>query len=479
MKRTLKWVGLAFIGLLCVFAFNTIRYTAPELAVTEISVPDVDANVVAQKLSKAIQFKTIAHPFGSPDRQIPFQEFVDWLEVAFPNANKAMDRTIVGGFTPLYLWEGQDKSQRPILISGHYDVVPVVGEWSRDPWAGEISDGKVWGRGALDMKGSVVSFMQAIDQLAASGFRPQRSIYVAVTQDEEIGGAGGAASVVTYFEENAIDVAWSLDEGSFVLRDIITSIDKDIASINVAEKGYMTVKIIAKAEGGHSSLPQRDTAVSNLARAITQLQDEPIDGGLTDVSFNFFDSLGPHMGLAQRTLFANSWFFKPLLENVLSGKNTTDAMLRTTKAPTMLTGSRAENVLPQAASVLVNFRLHPRDNEQAILDHIDDQIDQDGIEVEVIRMRSPSPVAAHTNDAFKHLSSAVRQVFGDVIVVPGLTIAGTDSAIYSKVVENSYRFLPYVFTGDDIALLHGKDEHISIENLGRAAQYYMVLISGL
>jgi carboxypeptidase PM20D1 len=479
MKRILKWAGLGLVGLLCGIVFNTIRYTPPDVPIVDISVPEVDADVVAQKLSEAIQFRTISHPFGEPERPAAFQDFIDWLVVAFPNASEATERTIVGGFTPLYLWKGSDSSQRPILISGHYDVVPIEGEWSRDPWAGEISESYVWGRGALDMKGSVVSYMEAIDQLAASGFQPQRDIYIAITQDEEIGGAGGAASVITYFEENQIDIDWSLDEGSFVLRDIIASIDSDIASINVAEKGYMTVQITATGMGGHSSLPHRDTAVSNLANAIVQLQDAPVPGGLTDVSESFFDTLGPHMGLAERVLFANAWLFRPVLESVLSGTNTTDAMLRTTKAPTMLEGSEAENILPQAASVFVNFRLHPRDNEQTVLGHIANQIHQDHVDVDVLSVRAASAVSAHNNDAFERLSLTARAVFGDVVVVPGLTIAGTDSARYSTYAENSYRFLPFVFTGEDIALLHGKDERISIENLGLAVQYYMVLLRGL
>ncbi len=479
MKRILKLVGLAFIGLLCIIGFNTVRYKPNNTQRVDITVPDVNAEIVAQKLSTAIQFKTISHPFGEPGRPAAYQEFIDWLEIAFPNASRAMDQTIVGGFTPLYHWKGTDSTQSPILISGHYDVVPIEGDWSRDPWAGEISDGYVWGRGALDMKGSVVSYMHAIDLLVASGFQPQRDIYVAITQDEEIGGAGGAAAVISYFQDNQIEIDWSLDEGSFVLSDIISSIDADIASINVAEKGYMTVRITARGQGGHSSLPHRDTAVSNLAKAIVQLQEEPVAGGLTDVSASFFDTLGPHMGLAERVLFANTWLFKPILERVLSAQNTTDAMLRTTKAPTMLEGSEAENVLPQEASVFVNFRLHPRDNEQTVLNHIKSQIHQDHIDIEVLDVSGASSVSAHTNDAFERLSASAQAVFGDVVVVPGLTIGGTDSGRYSKYAKNSYRFMPIVFKADDIALLHGKDERISIENLRKAVQYYMVLLRGL
>ncbi|WP_438955780.1 M20/M25/M40 family metallo-hydrolase [Cognatiyoonia sp.] len=95
-----------------------------------------------------------------------------WLATTFPNATIALDQTLVGGHTPLYHWQGQDPSAEAILISGHYDVVPIEGDWSRYPWAGEISDGFVWGRGVLDMKGGVVSLMEAVDRLAANGFQP-------------------------------------------------------------------------------------------------------------------------------------------------------------------------------------------------------------------------------------------------------------------------------------------------------------------
>lgn len=479
IKRILKWGGFGLLALICILAFNTWRYTPATVTQTSVDLPTVDANAVAEKLSQAIQIKTISHPFGAPDRPQAYDDFIAWLATAFPNATNALDQMLVGGHTPLYHWKGQDPSAEAILISGHYDVVPIEGDWSRDPWAGEISDGFVWGRGALDMKGGVVSLMEAVDRLAATGFQPQRSIYIALTQDEEIGGAGGAQSVVAYFEENGIDIGWSLDEGSFVLRDVISAIDTDIASINVAEKGYMTVKITTQGLGGHSSLPHRQTAVSKLATAITELQADPVPGGLTDVSAEFFDELGRHMGLTERVLFANTWLFAPLIESSLSRANTTDAMLRTTKAPTMLEGAEAENILPQEASVFINFRLHPRDDKATVLAHIDSKISDTHIDVDVLNARSASPVASHENDAFAHLATTARQVFGDVVVVPGLTIAGTDSSHYSQYAKNSYRFLPFVFTNDDIALLHGKDERISVENLGKAVQYYELLIQGL
>ena len=479
MRKVWKWLGLGFLVLVGVLAFNTIRYTPPVLETAEVELPTVDGMDVAQKVSQAIQFKTISHPLGEAGRPADYQEFLDWVEASFPNFVSVTRKDIVSGFTPIYKWEGSDPNALPVLISGHYDVVPVAAEWSVDPWAGEISDGFVWGRGALDMKSVAVSFLEAMDRLAADGFEPQRDVYITLTQDEEIGGLGGAQAVVEYFKSQNIPLDWTLDEGTFIIRDVISSVDKDIALIHVAEKGYMTVDIVAESEGGHSSLPQRETAVFSLAQALNDLQDAPIDGGLTGITRDFFDDLGRHMGLAERVLFANAWLFKPVIEVVLSGANTTDAMLRTTTAPTMLNGSQTENVLPQEAVATVNFRLHPRDDEAAVLAHLNDAIDTDGIKVEVKTSSPASPVSAHDNEAFGILAGATSAVFGDIAIVPSLMIAGSDSRYYSQYAGDSYRFQPFIVEADDLPRVHGKDERVSIDNLQKAVQYYMLVFGEL
>ncbi|MEO0344357.1 MAG: M20/M25/M40 family metallo-hydrolase [Pseudomonadota bacterium] len=479
MRKVWKWLGLGVLGLVGIIAFNTVRYKPPVLVTADVTLPTVDGMEVATKLSEAIQFKTISHPLGEPNRPSDYQEFLDWLDIAFPNFIGATSVDYVSGFTPIFKWQGTDPGLDGVLISGHYDVVPIESEWSVDPWAGEISDGFVWGRGTLDMKGVAISFLEALDRLAVEGFEPKRDIYVTLTQDEEIGGLGGAQAVVEYFRTNNISLDWSLDEGSFVLRNIVSTVPKDIAAINVAEKGYMTVEITARSEGGHSSLPQRETAVFNLAEALHNLHDAPIDGGLTGLTADFFDDLGRHMGLAERVLFANSWLFKPVIEMVLSRANTTDAMLRTTTAPTMLDGSNAENVLPQRATATVNFRLHPRDTAQTVLDHLNGTIDVEGIEYNVLTSSPASPVSAHDNEAFDLLANATAAVFGDVAIVPGLMVAGSDSRYYSQYTTDSYRFAPFIFTDEDLPRVHGKDERVSIDNLQKAVQYYILVFGAL
>ncbi len=481
-----KWV-LRITGVLLVLIIvqtvNTVRYQPDAANVAQIARPVVDEANLVRHVTEAVQFQTISTTGEMGQRGAAFQGFVDWLVQSYPKANAAMTRRMIGGFTPLYRWQGADAALAPVLLTAHYDVVPVVnaGAWDQAAFSGAVVDGYVWGRGTLDDKGALVSMMEAVEALAGAGYVPPRTVYFSFGHDEEIGGTQGAGNVAAYLKEQGIQLAWSLDEGSMVLKDIIGGLDKPVASINVAEKGYVNIDIIAHAEGGHSSLPPRTTAVSTLAKGLSNLQSGPVPGGLTGVSKDFFDKLGPNFPLVQRVLFANQWFYRPILEMVLSKSPPTDAMLRSTKAPTMLIGSPKENVLPQQAIATVNYRIHPRDSIEGLLQHTKDMVDNDAIEVKLHDAwgAEPSPVSSAENAAYSALETTFRQVFGDIIVVPGLTVAATDTRHYGTVADDSYRINPFVFLGTDIARLHGVNERISVENLVRAVQFYTVLIGNM
>ena len=296
-----------------------------------------------------------------------------------------------------------------------------------------------WGRGTLDDKGAIIAMMHAVEKLAEKGFTPKRTIYFSFGHDEEIGGRRGAGAVVQHLSDAGVQLEWTLDEGSMVLRDVVPGLNSDMASINVAEKGYLTLDITTKSVGGHASLPPRDTAVSDLAHALATLQENPVDGGLTGVSKDFFNAIGPNFALGQRIVFANQWLFKPLLENILSKSSSTDAMLRTSMAPTMLTGSQTENVLAQEATATINFRLHPRDTVQDVIQHVKDNVGDIDVDVTVRGEagREASSVSSKDSVGFSLLATTFKQVFGEVIIVPGLTIAATDTKHYSKISDDS------------------------------------------
>lgn len=483
--KILRTLGLLLVILIGVLGYKTWRYAPETVTLAPASLPDVDSEQISQRLGAAIRFKTISTAEDMTERSSDFQEFVDWLVATYPAANKAMTREMINGLTPLYRWQGSDADLKPVLLTAHYDVVPVakegVDQWEQAPFSGAIVDGFIWGRGALDDKSAVIAIMEAVENLAENGHSPKRTLYLSFGHDEEIGGLNGAAMVAEHLKSQGIQMAWSLDEGSMILKDVIGGLNAPVASINTSEKGYVSLDIIAHAEGGHSSLPPRETAVSVLAQAITDLQSKPVPGGLSGASEAFFVGLGPHFSLAQRALFANLWLFRPVLEMVLSKSPATDAMMRSSKAPTMLAGSAKDNILPQTAVATVNYRIHPRDTVESIIQHTKDMIDNKDIEVKAHggEGRNPSAVASTDGIGYVALETTFRQVFGDLIVVAGLTVAATDSRHYALVSDDSYRINPFVFTGDDIKRLHGRDERISVQGMVQAVQFYAVLIGNL
>ncbi len=477
LRRGLIGVGVGVVALATVLAVNTVRFAPPDVAQPEPFDLGADLDRAVQTLSQAVQYRTVSTDLSAPD----FPGFVDFLTRAYPSVHGAMQREILTANTVLLKWPGQTPDLAPVLIAAHYDVVPVApgseDRWTYPAFEGAVADGYVWGRGTLDDKGGLVAILSAAEHLIDQGFTPQRDIYFSFGGDEEVGGRG-AFAVAKHLIDNDIRLAWALDEGSFVLDGIIPGLPKPVASINTSEKGYLTLNLIARAPGGHSALPPQITAAGRVARAVDRLQMAPLPGGLDGLSAEFFDALARHFSLERRVLFANDWLFGPVIENVLSGANTTNAMLRTTTAPTMLRGSSKENVLPTEAVATVNFRLHPRDTVEGVIAHVVAAIDDPEVEVVMAgdHASEASPVASSSAQGYVDIESSILAVFGDVIPVPGMTIAATDARHYALAAEGAYRISPFQLTDDDLARFHGTDERLSIDNLGKGIDFYGRLI---
>lgn len=489
MSRTPKWLMKCsvaiFLVVLAVMLANTWRLPPAKTGGGALGMDarsrGIDGDRAVRNLAKAISFRTDSTQPEDPS----FGAFRDWLEVAYPLVHDAMELRILGGGTLLFEWPGSRSDTPAVLLAGHYDVVPAdpstLLQWSHEPFAGAVAEGFVWGRGALDNKGAVIALLEAAELLVRSGFRPERTIYLSFGHDEEVGGTAGARSVVSFLQAQGVRIAWSLDEGSFLFERAFPGIEIPVASINVAEKGYVTLAITAKGAGGHSSVPPRETAVDALARALVRIQDNPMPGGLDGVAENMFAGLAPHLGFTERFLFANRWALGPALELMLSSRASTDALLRTTAAATMLSGSIKENVLPAEAVAVINFRIHPRDTPEQVVDHIRGLVSSDVIEVAILndRITPPSGVSSHRSEGYDLIARSLRETFGDVIVVPGLTMAGTDSKHYAEVSTNAYRINPFLLGPGDAGRIHGLNERISIQTFEMGILAYVHLIERL
>jgi carboxypeptidase PM20D1 len=453
-------------------------HTAVQTKPAEGEVILIDEIRAIENLAESIKFQTISYQEKEKFPQEEFNYFIEWAAKTYPEFHQALTLEKLG-HSLLFKWKGSDVTLSPILFEGHYDVVPIIPGtedlWDEMPFSGTISNNRIWGRGALDDKSGVIGLMEAATYLIKNNFQPTRTVYFGFGHDEEIGG-GGAALITEKLREQGIQLHWSLGEGSFVNRGFFPGVDKLIAPINVAEKGIMNLLIVAKADGGHSSTPPSRTAVTLLAEALMKLEKEPLPGSLEGLSAVMFDEVSKHMPFSYRFLFANRWLFGGIIESQMSSSPVINAMIRTTTAPTMLNGSIKSNVLPIEASALINFRLHPRDTIESVTDHVRRIVGSEDVEVRLLGGMEASGISSWNSPGFEIVATSLNKVYGDVISVPGLMIAASDTRHYSKIADNSFRFNPFSIVPEDMTGFHGTNESIDIDSFVAGIKTYVEII---
>ena len=477
-KKLLILFFAILTALLLAALFRTIMHTAVQAKPAEGEVILIDEIRAIENLAESIKFQTISYQEKEKFPQEEFNYFIEWAAKTYPEFHQALTLEKLG-HSLLFKWKGSDVTLSPILFEGHYDVVPIIPGtedlWDEMPFSGTISNNRIWGRGALDDKSGVIGLMEAATYLIKNNFQPTRTVYFGFGHDEEIGG-GGAALITEKLREQGIQLHWSLGEGSFVNRGFFPGVDKLIAPINVAEKGIMNLLIVAKADGGHSSTPPSRTAVTLLAEALMKLEKEPLPGSLEGLSAVMFDEVSKHMPFSYRFLFANRWLFGGIIESQMSSSPVINAMIRTTTAPTMLNGSIKSNVLPIEASALINFRLHPRDTIESVTDHVRRVVGSEKVEVRSLGGMEASGISSWNSPGFEIVATSLNKVYGDVISVPGLMIAASDTRHYSKIADNSFRFNPFSIVPEDMTGFHGTNESIDIDSFVAGIKTYVEII---
>ncbi|MEM7492130.1 MAG: M20 family peptidase [Pseudomonadota bacterium] len=493
LKTFLYGVGALFAALVLtvvIVIVRTLNYGGVPASVQEIalkSVAEFDDDLIAERLGEAIRFRTITVAPGDPRPGLegPWLDMQDWMEETYPSFHAAAIReTIPGGYSVLYTWQGRDASLAPLLLMAHQDVVPVnIGtedDWDARPFSGAVQNGFIFGRGAIDDKGSMVGQFEALERLAVDGFQPRRTILFMLGHDEEVSGSGAAAGIELIRSRGMVP-AMVLDEG-FMAIEANPLTGNTLAFIGVAEKGYITIEITASAQGGHSSTPPRDSATIRLSRALLALEENQMPSDLSKEPIKtLLASAAPDMPFVQRMAFANQWLLGPAIEGAAAKSAPLNAMIRTTTAPTMLVGSAKENVLAQRAIAIVNFRIHPNDTEEDIIAHVKRVTSGiEGLTIERgrsgIRGAGASPVSPMDNRAYAVLHAVAKDATGGASVAPGLVLGATDSRYANAITDNVYRFMPALMSLDELSGFHGTNERISVENMGRLARGYTQIV---
>jgi len=351
--------------------------------------------------------------------------------------------------------------------------------WTHPPFDGVVADGRVWGRGALDDKSSVMAILETTEALLAAGWAPKRTIYYCFGHDEELGGANGAKVMAGLLAERGIKAWFSLDEGSGIVEGVLPGLEVPAALIATGEKGYVSLELKVMGEGGHSSQPPPQTSLGILAAAITKLEAEPFPARLSGPLAAMFDTMGREMSLPLKAVLANQWLFKPLLISQLAASPTTNAALRTTTAATIMEAGTKENVLPIQSRAVVNFRILPGDTVEDVLEHTKRVVSDDRVEIAILPdsdVTPPSPLSDPASDSYQLIAQSVRNVHPHIPVGPGMTLGGTDSKHFYGVAENCYRFQPFLFGPEGLAAIHGTDEHLYIDRYLDGIQLYAEIL---
>lgn len=483
MKKLFLTFAVALLLLIAVLLANTFRFSSRQL--TDVppapALTNFSTDSAVTHLSQAIQCRTVSYTDYSLTDTTQFDKFVALIRRQFPLIHSRLTQETVNQYGLLYTWKGQNPALPPVLLLGHYDVVPVIQGtekmWKRPPFAGLVEGGYVYGRGTLDDKTTVMGLLEAVEHLLRAGHQPERTILLAFGQDEETLGVRGAKSIAALLEKRGVRPLMVMDEGGVVKTDGISGLERPIALVGIGEKGYLSLELTATGEGGHSSMPPRQTSIGIIASAVDKLEANPfptrLDAGLDQL----FSYIGPEMPFGRRLVFANQWLFGPVIKRIMSGTKSGDATQRTTTAPTIIHAGQKDNVLPIDASAVVNFRILPGETSQTVIQRVKEVIADERITVKPYgNINEPSALSDPEAAPFAQLHRTIRAVFPEAIVAPYLVLGGTDARFYRNICPNVYRFMPVRMTDETLKMPHGTNERIAVKDYADMVKFYVTLI---
>jgi len=456
------------LGLSAILAFSTFSLSA-----------HANEQAVAH-LAEAIRIETVSQQDRNQIDYSAFTQFHRFLRATYPTVFTQLQVDVIADYSLVITLPGTESHLKPVLLDSHFDVVPIEpgteSEWQHAPFSGVVADGYLWGRGAIDDKSSVIATMEALESLLLEGFVPQRTLIFSLAHDEEIGGAEGAANIAKHLKANNISLEFMIGEGGLVVEDNPLVPGRSIAMIALAEKTYVTLTLKASGDGGHSSMPVENNAVVNLARAVTQLHENPFDPQLVSPMTDMLDVIGEDIGGIQGWLMRNQWLSAPLLASILSDDPATNPQVRSTTAVTMFDAGIKENVISQKAEAKVNFRLLPGYSPEQLLLDVTALIDDASITIESDAWKKTPAVADMHAHGYAKVKASIESVLPNTLVAPGMLTASTDSPHYVDLAPNIYRFHPFSLPMSHTKSIHGTNERISIESVATSVKLSQALI---
>lgn len=347
---------------------------------------------------------------------------------------------------------------KPLMLLHHMDVVPADADrWGREPFAGEIADGMVWGRGAMDMKGLGIIHLMTLLLLQRHDVPLERDVVLLAVADEEVGGARGLNWMVENHRDR-LDVAYVFDEGGFGARDVLAD-DRLVFNVSVAEKKIVWLELVAEGIAGHGSQPHEANPNDRLVRALERV-------------------------LRMREMGRPPAVVEELRRRVgeLADNKFTNAITHSTQSLTSLTSGVGDpprvNVIPSVARATVDARLLPGVAPRSYLRRLRQVIDDPSIDVEVTYQMSDTPVSDWDTRLFQTIEETVGRFHPEAVVTPSPIPYGTDSNTLRQLGVGAYGFTPMVVSLDIVSSMHSDAERIPVDSFREGIRIFYEIVEG-
>lgn len=457
------------VVLIAVLLINTLIASGKKRKL-EGSIPscsEEELQVYGETLSEMIQCATVSVKDSYDDTE--FAKLREVVRRRFPLLHEKAEHRIFSQDCWLYKIPGKDPS-RNIMLMSHHDVVAADEQWTYEPFSGTIVDGKVYGRGTADTKGSLCAILFAAEQLLAEGYQPEVNLYILSSHNEELGGDGMPSSLA-WFQERGIRFEVILDEGGAIIDPPLGNMNcEKCAMVAVHEKGRCKIKCTATWESSHVSLTgYKNNPVERMSAFIQEVsKGDLFIHRLHRPVLGMFSQLGPYCGFPLNMLFSNLWLFGDFLKKVLPKINATaGGMVGTTIAFQTVQGGTSEKICTSTAIL----RHVNEEDLKADLDALMAVAKKYGIDVEITHQEYYKP-ADMDSKAYAYTMDCLAKVFPTYPAAPYILPAGTDAWKLTPVCDCVLRFAPTRMSTKQLNSIHAVDENMDVSAIYEAAEFY-------
>lgn len=443
----------------------------PESSRKNVS-PERNAQYAAV-LKQMVDCKTVWQKDGENAGE--YERFYRIVTESFPNLHSRARRLTFGGGCFFYVIEGNNP-QKNILLMSHHDVVDGGEGWDTDPFCAAVKDGALWGRGTVDTKTPLFAELQAAEELLAEGYAfDGMTLYIGSSHNEEVSG-DGMVLAAEFFRQQGIRFDVILDEGGAITTGMVPGVTAKSAMVAVHEKGRHLYRCTVRENSqGHGGLnPTSGSPVAALSKFITRVsKSRMFKASFAPEVKATFTRHADYMAFPLNLVFGNFTLFSPLIKKIMAKIPQAAAMIST--GVTFTTFHAGDEDLPQIkareAQAHMFLRCIREEDLQRELAEVRKIADEYSVEIQEV-LRDYCRPSSFRDRPFQVLEQVLHENFPDVIVAPFLLTAGTDARRFSEIADSILRFAPIDLNKQQFSSVHGKNENITIQNIGQCVLFY-------